>query len=294
MCKIKSKDVLTMDENIKLEGIHYAPVRKKANRFAFNVSDTLEQLREEQENDYNTKVGTHEMQRDISIDTQRSLLSESSKMKTKNKLTYNKEEITKYVLSEAFCSVVYESIPEEFLQSCECTKKSIYDKAREIFISFSEERLLEEGNGLWKDYYSYFIEAIDPLTRKSDDDFDMMCIMKELTESTSHTCTMMGKIVSDKIKQVMLTEKYISSNKEQLMTENRRFNGNTLFSNLVYKNYNLIEENKEYIGMEKDEKLTKAFNEAVSDYAILECLNTFNLFSFNHDNIKNLTSVLAR
>lgn len=269
----------------KLNDMDFIPVRRRANSFHNNVEDILTESRRKLVEEKDNTLLESDMNRDVAF-TRARARDEINKSIYKNVSIINESKVDRFVSSEAFANIVYKAIPLDEDYKAE-HKNEIVEKASGVYKALEENGKIQEGNHVWNGYFQKFSETKSTLMENANDLITVHKILTETEDSTQGQADLMAGVVINKILETISNEKMIAINRRVIMESNRKFNGNTLFSSINVKNFKMVSSNDNFIELPKEKIYDITFAETIIDYAILECLNTFELVSFKTDSVIN-------
>lgn len=268
-----------------LKDMDFIPVRRRANSFHNNVEDILTESRRRLVEDKDNTLLESEMNRDVAF-TRARARDEINKSIYKNVSVMNESKVDMFVSSEAFANIVYKAIPLDEDYKAE-HKNEIFEKASGVYKALEENGTIKEGNHVWNGYFQNFTETKTALMENANDLIAVERVLTETENSTQGQADLMAGIVTNKILETISNEKMIAMNRKAIMQSNRKFNGNTLFSAMNVRNYKMFSSDDKFVEVPKDKLYDITFAETIIDYAILECLNTFDLVSFKTESVIN-------
>lgn len=209
-------------------------------------------------------------------------------------------------LSEAFSELAYSSIPLSEEEENEYGEK-IKKLYKESYLNMMEKGILNSKNPsiFYEDYVQPLVSTfnfIDANINNHPDEIVNKLNNASIVMENSDIKNAIAENVRNKLLTVVKEEKFISNNRTKLISENKRYDGKSLFNGLSVYCYN---ENKDkflegkedgYVLTEEDENNlaeSSLFGGTII-YNMLECLHTCNLVEGlnNYDTVQKLISSL--
>jgi hypothetical protein len=268
---------------LKIDSLIYTPVRKRANKIQEGIESILSEKKEREVESKENLLLERDLSLGVSMVSSRSR-EEANKTIRESVNREHNEKLDNLLLGECFSSVVYNAIPldESFKEKY---KAKITEKASGVIIELKEQGVLTEGNHIWKNYFGDVMLSKDSLKESADDLITIEKIFTETEKMVKPILKGISTIVENKIMDTIAKEKTIAKNKVQLMNENRRFDGNTLFNTINVKNYKNASDT--FVDADKSNVLELALAETIIDFTILESLNTLKLVDFKPEAVMN-------
>lgn len=268
---------------LKIDSLIYTPVRKRANKIQEGIESILSEKKEREVESKENLLLERDLSLGVSMVSSRSR-EEANKTIRESVNREHNEKLDNLLLGECFSSVVYNAIPldESFKEKY---KAKITEKASGVIIELKEQGVLTEGNHIWKNYFGDVMLSKDSLKESADDLITIEKIFTETEKMVEPILKGISTIVENKIMDTIAKEKTIAKNKVQLMNENRRFDGNTLFNTINVKNYKNASDT--FVDADKSNVLELALAETIIDFTILESLNTLKLVDFKPEAVMN-------
>jgi hypothetical protein len=268
---------------VNIESLIYTPVRKRANKIQGGIESILSEKFERETEEKENLLLERDLSLGVSMVSSRSR-DEVNKVMRENLNREHDEKLDNLLLGESFSNIVYNSLPldESFKEK---HKAKITEKASQLIVELKESGLLTEGNHIWKNYFGDVLQSKETLKESADDLITIEKVFNETEKQVEPLVKGISSIVEGKIMDTIAKEKVIAENKVELMNENRRFNGNTLFNTINVRNYKNA--NDTFVDADKKDVLELALAETIIDFTILESLNTLKLIDFKPESVMN-------
>lgn len=266
-----------------IENIGYTPTRKRANRIQNSIEDVLTESITKTVEEKDNFFLESSMNRDIALGSTRSI-SEVGKTIAKEKKKKKEFKLESYMICEAFANIVYQAIPldEDFKEK---NRIAITEKASATFKGLCENGVVKEGNYVWNNYLETVCESLPALKENAGDLIEVEKILQETEARVKHSGAIIAGIIESKVIGTVKDEKILAENREELMKENKKFNGKSLFNAMSVNNLKMVNSEDKYIELPEDKLLDIALAETLVDYTIIESLNTLDLVKFDVDSI---------